>query len=51
MMDQKQMILILTVLSLLGHEVSPEQVQTAYQEAERKYESYLATNEPPQPLG
>jgi hypothetical protein len=37
MMDQEHMKLMLTILSLLGQNVSPEQVQRAFQEAERKW--------------
>jgi hypothetical protein len=43
-MDEDRMIMILTVLSLLGQEISPEEVQRVYEEAQRKYQIYLAKN-------
>ena len=49
-LDQERMILILTVLSLLGHNPSPDQVQTAYEDSYRKYWKYLDRKERQQPL-
>jgi hypothetical protein len=51
MMDEDQMVLVMTILLLLGRRPKPEEVQAAYQDAKFEYRDYIERNVPPQPRG